>query len=38
MIIPVNYVLYDELMMFRPDAGSELAAALRSEPVAHERV
>jgi nitroimidazol reductase NimA-like FMN-containing flavoprotein (pyridoxamine 5'-phosphate oxidase superfamily) len=36
MIMPVNYVLYDELITFRTDAGSKLAAAVRGEPVAFE--
>jgi uncharacterized protein len=35
-IIPVNYLLDDDKVVIRTDAGSKLAAALRGAPVALE--
>src|SRR5215216_1509660 len=35
-IIPVNYLLDDDKVVIRTDAGSKLAAALRGAPVAFE--
>lgn len=35
-IIPVNYLFDDDTVVFRTDAGSKLAAALRRAPVAFE--
>jgi nitroimidazol reductase NimA-like FMN-containing flavoprotein (pyridoxamine 5'-phosphate oxidase superfamily) len=35
-IIPVNYLLDDDRIVIRTDAGSKLAAALRGAPVAFE--
>lgn len=35
-IIPINYLLADDKVVFRTDAGSKLAAALRRAPVAFE--
>ncbi len=36
LIIPVNYLLHDDMVLFRTDAGSKLAAAIRGAPVAFE--
>jgi nitroimidazol reductase NimA-like FMN-containing flavoprotein (pyridoxamine 5'-phosphate oxidase superfamily) len=36
VIIPVNYLLDEDSVVFRTDAGSKLAAAIRSAPVAFE--
>lgn len=36
MIIPVNYLLHDETVVFRTDPGSKLIAALHGSPVAFE--
>ena len=36
MIIPVNYLLHDERVVFRTDAGSKLLAAVHGAPVAFE--
>jgi nitroimidazol reductase NimA-like FMN-containing flavoprotein (pyridoxamine 5'-phosphate oxidase superfamily) len=36
MIIPVNYLLYDDQVTFRTGAGSKLGTALRGEAVAFE--
>jgi len=36
LIIPVNYLLQDDMVFFRSDAGSKLAAAIRGTPVAFE--
>jgi len=36
LIIPVNYLLQDDMVFFRSDAGSKLAAAIRGAPVAFE--
>lgn len=35
-IIPINYLLADATVVFRTDAGSKLAAAVRRAPVAFE--
>jgi nitroimidazol reductase NimA-like FMN-containing flavoprotein (pyridoxamine 5'-phosphate oxidase superfamily) len=35
-IIPINYLLTDDKVVFRTDAGSKLAAAVRRAPVAFE--
>ncbi len=35
-IIPVNYLLDDDMVVFRTDPGSKLAAAIRGAPVAFE--
>ncbi len=36
VIIPVNYLLDEDTVVFRTDAGSKLAAAVRGAPVAFE--
>jgi nitroimidazol reductase NimA-like FMN-containing flavoprotein (pyridoxamine 5'-phosphate oxidase superfamily) len=36
MIIPVNYLVHNDMVVFRTDPGSKLTAAAHEEPVAFE--